>query len=85
MPKRPSIIDQVELVSPAIETPTPARAATPLTNPDVHKTSLYIPSPAYERLREIAFTKRCKVHDLFMEGIDLVIAKHGHSEKASRS
>lgn len=85
MPKRPSIIDQVALTPPAPDpVAEPARTATPLTNPDVHKTSLYIPRPAFERLREIAYTKRCKVHDLVMQGIDRVIAEHGHGEKASR-
>jgi hypothetical protein len=85
MRKRPSIIDQVELAppEPAHEKP-PARAVTPLTDRNVHKTSIYLPREAFDRLREIAFTKRCKVHDLIMQGVDRVIAEHGHGEKASR-
>ena len=50
----------------------------------LHNTG-YLPREAFDRLREIAFTKRCKVHDLIMQGVDRVIAEHGHGEKASRS
>jgi predicted DNA-binding ribbon-helix-helix protein len=87
MAKRPSIIDQMELtqLEPPQEVPQESRAATPLTNRNVHKTSIYLPREAFDRLREIAFTKRCKVHDLIMQGVDRVIAEHGHGEKASRS
>jgi hypothetical protein len=86
MPKRPSIIDQVEFTRPEPIPEKPlARAVTPLTGHGVHKTSIYLPREAFDRLREIAFTKRCKVHDLIMQGVDRVIAEHGHGEKASRS
>ena len=86
MSKRPSIIDTVELKRPEpVEEAPASRAVTPLTNRNVHKTSIYLPRKAFDRLREIAFTKQCKVHDLIMQGVDRVIAEHGHSEKASRS
>lgn len=88
MPKRPSIIDKVELAAapvPEIAMAAPPRAATPLTKKNVQHTSVYVPRAAYDRLREIAFTERCKIHDLIMQGIDLVIAERGHGEKASRS
>ena len=48
-------------------------------------TSVYIPRAAYERLREVAFAERVKMHDLIMQGLDLVIEKRGHPERASRS
>jgi hypothetical protein len=35
------------------------------------KSSLYLPEPVYEALREAAFKERCKIHDLVMEGIGL--------------
>ena len=94
MAKRPSIIDDVMLPVPASATSAkvaediPA-ATTPATKrtlrPDVQHTSVYLPRPAYDRLREIAFTERCKVHDLIMQGVDRVLAEHGHSERAFRS
>lgn len=90
MTKRPSIIDQAMSKPDAGSvTPTPAAPiqAAPKRKPrdDVQHTSVYIPIPAYDRLREIAFTERCKVHDLLMQGLDRVLADHGHSERATRS
>jgi hypothetical protein len=32
----------------------------------------------HRRLREIAFTRDVKVHDVIMEGIDAALQKHGH-------
>ena len=86
MARRPSIIDKLEMTPPEqpAGAPQEVRAVTPLSNRDVHRTSIYVPNKAFDRLREIAFTKRCKVHDLIMQGIDRVIADHGHAEKASR-
>jgi hypothetical protein len=37
--------------------------------------SLYLPEPVYEALRETAFHERRKIHDLIMEGIDAVLKK----------
>ena len=96
MGKRPSVIDDVMLPTPtratsaevAEERPAvapPAAAPRRAARPDVQHTSIYLPRAAYDRLREIAFAKRCKVHDLIMQGIDHVIVEHGHTEQASRS
>ncbi|OPF89575.1 hypothetical protein I8G32_05010 (plasmid) [Rhodopseudomonas palustris] len=95
--KRPSIIDTLDIAPEAEAEPaTPAKPkvvkmrapkAAPEAAPEgieVHRTSIYVPLPAHERLREIAFVERKKVHDLIMEGIDAVIAKRGHSETAKR-
>ena len=97
MPKRPSVIDTLHLEpanpepAPAPEsaavvqlTPAPVARKVPARK-DVQHTSVYIPIPAYDRLREIAFTERKKVHDLIMEGLDKVIKSRGHSERAARS
>lgn len=86
--KRQSFLDKLEKELPeqpqaASAAAPPARASTPLTRPDIHKTTLYVPDAVHERLREIAFTERVKVHDLFMEGIDRVIESRGHSERTS--
>lgn len=85
MAKRPSILDEV-LTSPAPATPeAPAAQKPSKPRPDVQHTSVYIPRQAYERLREIAFHERVKIHDLLMEGVDKVIADRGHAERARRS
>jgi hypothetical protein len=41
-------------------------------------TSIYVPRPVYQKLREIAFTQERKVHDIIMEGIDAALRKYGH-------
>jgi hypothetical protein len=99
MSKRPSIIDRLDLqpTAPAKKKgKAPAATATAeVVNlkeatekaakaRDVQHTSVYIPRAAYERLREIAFHERKKIHDLIMEGVDGTIAARGHSESASR-
>ena len=86
MSKRPSLIaglmtPQPEPVSEAQSAdrtePTPAAPAQK-PNPDVTRTSIYLPKPVYRRLKEIALTTDRKVHDLFMEGIDATLRKYGH-------
>lgn len=91
MTKRPSVIDTV-MPSGAVTPTVPHReiAVSPSQSarkprPDVQHTSVYIPRAAYERLREIAFAERIKIHDLLMEGIDLAIEKRGHSERTQKS
>ena len=84
-PKRPSMIDAMMAREPPVAAPMVAPVAPPKAKPDVQHTSVYIPRPAHERLREIAFHERVKMHDLIMEGLDLVIEKRGHPERASRS
>jgi hypothetical protein len=84
---RPSIIDAV--MSPPAPVQEQAAETVPAKSgkerPDVQHTSVYLPRAAYERLREIAFAERLKIHDLLMEGMDLAIAKRGHPERATRS
>ena len=48
------------------------------SRPDVVHSSLYLPEPVYEALRETAFKERCKIHDLVMEGIGLALRKRGY-------
>jgi hypothetical protein len=46
--------------------------------PDVVHSSLYLPEPVYEALRETAFKERRKIHDLVIEGIGLALRKRGY-------
>jgi hypothetical protein len=56
------------------------QAGSPLVSygRDVVHSSLYLPEPVYEALRETAFKERCKIHDLVMEGIGLALRKRGY-------
>jgi len=49
---------------------------------DMMRTSLYLSRAVHDKLREIAFAERCKVHDLFIEGIDKVLAERGFAGTA---
>jgi hypothetical protein len=96
MAKRPSIIGELDLTPAAAkETPAPTAKTAQIVDlkaasekaakaRDVQHTSVYIPREAHERLREIAFHERKKIHDLIMEGVDATIAARGHSESARR-
>jgi len=86
MSKRPSIIDTLSLPSKTTSDATVVdiAAARRRQLADVQHTSVYIPRAAHDRLREIAFVERCKIHDLIMQGLDLVIAQRGHPETATR-
>jgi hypothetical protein len=46
--------------------------------PHIRHSSLYLPDPVYEALRETAFKERRKIHDLVMEGIGLALRKRGY-------
>jgi hypothetical protein len=46
--------------------------------PDIVHSSLYLPEPVYEALRESAFNERCKIHDIIMQGIDAALKKRGY-------
>jgi hypothetical protein len=85
MTKRPSLIDSLSVPKEEPEiTPEPVGAAVipPKYKRDVQHTSIYIPRASFERLREVAFHERKKVHDLIMEGIDRVIENRGHPERS---
>jgi hypothetical protein len=88
MAKRPSIVGDLSL-DPGRHDPevAPEKAEPAKVKPraDVQHTSVYIPRAVYERLREIAFHERVKIHDLIMEGLDRVIADRGHPERVRDS
>jgi hypothetical protein len=37
-----------------------------------------LPKAAYEALWQVAFDERLKIHDLFMEGVELALKKRGY-------
>jgi hypothetical protein len=90
MSKRPSLIGGLSLPGGAPSAPAADKAAdvpgvkTEGTapgrkpRPDVVHTSVYLPKEVHRRLREIAFTRDVKVHDVIMEGIDAALQRHGH-------
>lgn len=87
MTKRPSIIGGLNLpgteARAAIadrppEAQAPAKPASRKARPDIVHTSVYLPREVHRRLREIAFTRDVKIHDVIMEGIDAALRKHGH-------
>ena len=66
---------------------TPPRAASAPGRPQSRKgrsgivhTSLYLPEPLYEGLREAAFRERCKIHDIVLEGIRRALGKRGRKQ-----
>ena len=98
MSKRPSLIGGLSLPGSAGSEPVAREAAEPAVpsldpagakpagrraRPDVVHTSVYLPRAVHRRLREIAFTRDVKVHDVIMEGIDAALQKHGHPTASS--
>ena len=77
-PAERSRAEHSPLPEPAGTKPAGRRA-----RPDVVHTSVYLPKEVHRRLREIAFTRDVKVHDVIMEGIDAALQKHGHPSVAS--
>ena len=91
MSKRPSLIGGLNLPgseAPQVVADRPPEAASNVTStakpagrrarPDVVHTSVYLPREVHRKLREIAFTRDVKVHDVIMEGIDAALQKYGH-------
>ena len=58
----------------------PAKAQGRQGRPRIVHTSLYLPEPLYEGLREAAFRERCKIHDIVLEGIRLALGKRGRKQ-----
>ena len=60
----------VPVAAPALESPT-----------KVEKVSLYIPKAAYKFIKQTALDFDKKPHDLLIEGVEMILAKHGKSLK----
>lgn len=82
-PSRPSLLGSIQgeineapatgAVVPMTQ-PTPAVAA----KSDVVKSTVYLHPLVHRKLKEIAFAKDCKIHDLLMEGVSRILVEHGH-------
>ncbi len=59
-------------------TSAPSAARKQTERPSIVHSSFYLPEPVYEALRKIAFDERLKIHDLVMEGIDVVLRRRGY-------
>jgi len=46
--------------------------------PNIVHTSVYLPVPTHDALRETAFRERVKIHDVIIEGIGLALKKRGY-------
>jgi hypothetical protein len=53
--------------------------------PGIVHTSLYLPEVLYEGLRVAAFRERCKIHDIVLEGIEMVLRKRGRRRRTTSS
>jgi hypothetical protein len=42
---------------------------------EIHRTTVYVPKSKMKALRQLALDSDRKVHDLMMQGIDIVLAK----------
>jgi hypothetical protein len=80
------IADEVAPVAkpeePAAPPPPAAAAAQAGPRPGTlkartHQFSLYLEPAVHDKLREIAFVERVKIHQLVMEGVDLLLKKRG--------
>lgn len=75
---KPSIIDLADSVPETPENAPATSAAAPKRSYDgIHRSMLYLPKPVHRLIREIAFHHDKKEHDIFMEGIDLVLKSYG--------
>jgi hypothetical protein len=68
--------------SPASQRGTPAKPLGRQPRSEIVHTSVYLPEATYEALRRVAFDERCKIHDLVLEGVELVLKKRGYPTNA---
>ncbi|MGJ8690831.1 MAG: hypothetical protein ACSHXZ_15090 [Gammaproteobacteria bacterium] len=84
MAKRPSLLANIDMekgqgsdadFKQVVE--MPQTALNPGKSTPV-KTSLYLPPEAHRKLKEIAFAKDCKMHDLVIDGVNRVLSENGY-------
>ena len=65
--------------TPAPSPNAPSKPGGRQPRPGVVHTSLYLPGPVHEALREAAFKERRKIHDIVLDGIELALRRRGYS------
>ena len=48
--------------------------------PRIVHSSVYLPMAIHEALREVAFRERLKIHDIILEGVEMVLRNRGRRE-----
>ena len=61
--------------APVVESTLPVREDK--RRPAVKQQTVYLPLPVHEQLRKVAFEEHAKMHDLLIEGLELVFTKRG--------
>jgi hypothetical protein len=79
MSKRPSVFADIAMPAPttANKAEVQPQDAPAKGESELFRTSLYLSRTVHDKLREIAFHERKKVNELFMEGLDKVLAERG--------
>lgn len=85
--QRPSVFGAATAPEPSVMATADSARVEAKTTPakgegEMFRTSLYLSRAVHDKLREIAFHEGCKVHELFMEGIDTVLTKRGYATSA---
>ena len=61
--------------APVVQSTMPVREDK--RRPAVKQQTVYLPLPVHEQLRKVAFEEHAKMHDLLIEGLELVFTKRG--------
>lgn len=61
--------------APVVQSTLPVRADK--RRPAVKQQTVYLSLPVHEQLRKVAFEEHVKMHDLLIEGLELVFTKRG--------
>jgi hypothetical protein len=82
MSKRPAITLPTKPEPPRTVLTEQRDSGKPLKPKDYIKATIYLPRKVHQELRSIAFHENRKMHALFMEGIDRVLAERGQKTSA---
>ena len=79
--KRTSLEDVFRPAQAPVSSTPVAQPTLPLPDdkrrPAVKQQTVYLPLPVHEQLRKVAFEEHAKMHDLLIEGLELVFTKRG--------
>ncbi len=80
MLKRPNLWDNVETLLEENDSTREIKNVRPKPSEraKIVQSTLYLPRQVHRQLKEIAFAMDCKMHDLFIEGINHILSKKGY-------